>query len=191
MATTHPGVPREVDRYLVPAEKVMFLTRLHILTVAEPVGSAIAGLVVLALLQDYTPEGAPQAALMVVWLALAARAAWNVLEWYMQLFLATDRRLLLVHGVFNRQVDMMPVSKVTDMRYKRSWMGYILGYGKFYLESAGQDQALNVVRYVPHPDAIYRKINEILVIPAAQRTPFRPTPTGQSLPVHEPGQWWT
>jgi hypothetical protein len=191
MATTHPGVPREVDRYLVPAEKVMFLTRLHILTVAEPVGSAIAGLVLLALLQDYTPNGGSQRALMVVWLALAARAAWNVLEWYMQLFLATDRRLLLVHGVLNRQVDMMPVSKVTDMRYQRSWAGYVLGYGKFYLESAGQDQALNVVRYVPHPNAIYRKIQEILVIPAAQRTPFRPTPTGQSLPVHEPGQWWS
>lgn len=191
MATTHPGVPREVDRYLVPAEKVVFLTRLHILTVAEPVGSATAGLVVLALLQPKTPAGGPRTALMAAWLILAARAAWNVLKWYMRLFLATDRRLLLVHGVLNRQVDMMPVSKVTDMRYKRSWAGYLLGFGKFYLESAGQDQALNVVRFVPRPDAYYRKIQEILVIPAAQRTPFRPSPTGQSLPVHEPGQWWT
>jgi hypothetical protein len=188
---THPGVPREVDRYLVPAEKVQFLTRLHPLTMAGPVGLAVAGLVVLALLQPRTQPGNAQTVLIAAWLILAARAAWKVLEWYMQLFLSTDRRLLLVHGVFNRQVDMMPVSKVTDMRYKRSWAGYLLGYGKFFLESAGQDQALNVVKYVPHPDAIYRKIQEILVIPAAQRTPFRPTPTGQSLPVHEPGQWWS
>jgi hypothetical protein len=191
MATTHPGVPREVDRYLVPAEKVQFLTRLNILTIAGPVGLAVAGLVALALVQPKTPVGGPRTALMVAWLILAVRAGWQVLEWYMRLFLSTDRRLLLVHGVFNRQVDMMPVSKVTDMRYKRSWLGYIFGYGTFYLESAGQDQALSVVKYVPHPDAIYRKIQEILVIPSGQRTPFRPTPTGQSLPVHEPGQWWT
>jgi hypothetical protein len=186
----HPGVPREVDRYLVPAEKVMFLTRLNILTVAEPVGSAAVGLVALALVQQKTPHGAAQTALMVAWLVLAARAAWKVLEWYMQLFLATDRRLLLVHGVFNRQVDMMPVSKVTDMRYRRSWVGYVFGYGTFYLESAGQDQALSVVKWVPRPDAYYRKIQEILVIPA-KGGPLRPSPTGLSLPVHEPGQWWT
>ncbi len=191
MATTHPGVPREVDRYLVPAEKVMFLTRLHILTLTEPIVSAIAGLVLLALLQPVAPTGKLKTALMAAWLLIAARSAWKGLEWYMTLFLSTDRRLILVHGVFNRQVDMMPVSKVTDMRYVRSWTGYLFGYGRFHLESAGQDQALTLVKYVPHPDALYRKIQEILVMPSGQRTPFRPTPTGQSLPVHEPGQWWT
>lgn len=175
----------------MPAEKVVFLTRLHILTVAEPVGSAIVGLVALALLQPYADSRKAWLALTMAWLVIALRAAWKGLEWYMQLFLSTDRRLLLVHGVLNRQVDMMPVSKVTDMRYRRSWTGHVFGYGKFFLESAGQDQALNVVKWVPHPDAIYRKINEILVIPAGQRTPFRPAPTGQSLPVHEPGQWWS
>lgn len=191
MATTHPGVPREVDRYLVPAEKVIFLTRLHILTLAEPIASAIAGLVLLALLQPKVTSREAWLALTVLWLAVAVRTAWKALEWYMQLFLSTDRRLMLVHGVFNRQVDMMPVSKVTDMRYRRSWTGHVLGYGKFFLESAGQDQALNVIKWVPHPDAIYRMINEILVIPSGQRTSFRPAPTGLSLPVHEPGQWWT
>lgn len=191
MATSHPGVPREVDRYLVPAEKVAFLTRLHILTLAEPVGSAIVGLLLLAFLQPHATSRGAWVGLTLAWLLVALRAAWKGLEWYMQLFLSTDRRLLLVHGVFNRQVDMMPVSKVTDMRYVRSWIGYVFGYGKFHLESAGQDQALNVVKFVPHPDAIYRKIQEILVIPSAQRAPFRPQPTGQSLPVHEPGQWWT
>jgi hypothetical protein len=191
VATTHPGVPREVDRYLVPAEKVIFLTRLHILTLTEPVGLAVLGLILLGLVQPKVPTGSPRTVVMVTWLLIAARAAWKSLEWYMTLFLATDRRLILVHGVFNRQVDMMPVSKVTDMRYVRSWVGYLFGYGRFLLESAGQDQALTVVPWVPRPDAYYRKIQEVLLIPQGQRTPFRPAPTGQSLPVHEPGQWWS
>jgi hypothetical protein len=187
----HPGVPREVERYLVPAEKVKFLTRLNILTVAEPVISAAVGLVALAYVQRKMPDIGSQTWLMVAWLVLAARAVWKVLGWYMQLFLATDRRILLIHGVFNRQVDMMPVSKVTDMRYKRSWVGYVFGYGTFYLESAGQDQALSVVKWVPRPDAYYRRIQEILVIPSGKQTPPGPSHTGLSLPVHEPGQWWT
>ena len=69
--------------------------------------------------------------MVVAWLILFARAAWRYLEWYLKRFLATDKRLILVHGVLNRQVDMMPVTKVTDMRYVRSPAGHVFGYGKF------------------------------------------------------------
>ena len=47
---------------------------------------------------------------------------------------------------------MMPLIKVTDMSYNRSVPGRILGYGRFVMESAGQDQALREVNWVPDPD---------------------------------------
>jgi hypothetical protein len=53
---------------------------------------------------------------------------------------------------------MMPLLKVTDMSYVRSIPGQFLGYGKFVLESAGQDQALREVKWVPDPDQTYRDI---------------------------------
>ena len=44
---------------------------------------------------------------------------------------------------------MMPLAKVTDMSFQRTAVGQILGYGEFIVESAGQDQALRNVRFLP------------------------------------------
>jgi hypothetical protein len=53
---------------------------------------------------------------------------------------------------------MMPLAKVTDMSFQRSAMGRIFGYGEFILESAGQDQALNRVDYLPYPEQLYLEV---------------------------------
>ena len=57
-----------------------------------------------------------------------------------------------------RNVNMMPLAKVTDMTFQRSAWGRILGYGKFILESAGQDQALTNVDYLPYPEQLYLEV---------------------------------
>lgn len=193
MATSHSGVPREVDRYLVPAEKVIFITRLHIVTIIEPILTVVIGFVLFTMLSrrvESDNQGATRNMLFLLWLALVLRLAYKLVEWYFQVFLSTDKRLILVLGVLNRRVNMMPLGKVTDMRYDQSIPGRVVGYGKFVLESAGQDQALSVVNWVPNPDAIYRKINATLFTPQAGAVQ-RPTPTGAELPVQEPGQaWW-
>jgi hypothetical protein len=44
------------------------------------------------------------------------------------------------------------------MTYDRSLLGRLVGYGKFVLESAGQDQALSVIDHVPDADTHYRAI---------------------------------
>jgi hypothetical protein len=47
---------------------------------------------------------------------------------------------------------------VTDLSYNRSPLGRLLGYGEFVLESAGQDQAMHRVPWLPSPDELYRRI---------------------------------
>ncbi len=98
---------------------------------------------------------------------------------------------MLTLGILTRKVAMIPLGKVTDMRYDRPPMGQILGYASFVLESAGQDQAFRVVEYVPTPDLLYRRISEELFTPNARRTSDRPTPVAKALPVQEPNDpWW-
>ena len=70
----------------------------------------------------------------------------------------TDQRLLLIYGFIIRKVDMLPLSKVTDMTFRRSIVGRLLGYGTFVLESAGQDQALSDVHFIPDPNDTYLRI---------------------------------
>ena len=57
---------------------------------------------------------------------------------------------------------MMPLRKVTDMTYERSVLGRLLGYGEFIMESAGQDQALSRVPYLPRPDSLYLEVSQLL-----------------------------
>jgi hypothetical protein len=70
-------------------------------------------------------------------------------------FVITTERLLLTTGLLTRKVAMMPLSKVTDMSFQRSFGGRILGYGELIVESAGQNQALDHVPYIPYPEQLY------------------------------------
>ena len=48
------------------------------------------------------------------------------------------------------------------MSYVRSIPGQLLGYGRFIMESAGQDQAMRTVEWVPRPDETYRAICAVI-----------------------------
>jgi membrane protein YdbS with pleckstrin-like domain len=98
---------------------------------------------------------------------LTARLVWRLLQWREEWFVVTDRRLLLRSGIITRRVAMMPLIKVTDMSYSRPPVGRLLGYGQIVIESAGNDQALRRIRHLPHPDALYLDICELLFGPRA------------------------
>jgi uncharacterized membrane protein YdbT with pleckstrin-like domain len=155
-----PGV-QALERYVVPnEEKLVFVMRKHPVMLAEPVASAVLwGFLMIALVARFAqtfPAGVTVTVLL--WLAVAGRAVYYVLEWRASWFGSTQRRLMLTYGLFTRKVAMMPLEKVTDMSYNRSPAGQVFGYGEFVLESAGQEQALRSVTFVPNPDQVYRRL---------------------------------
>ncbi len=190
---SHPGIPAELDRYLTPAEKIVFRTRLHWIRIFGPWALFFGSLLALGFLDAVIPDNTPAVRdVLIIGLALVfVRALWRTFGWYREWFVGTDRRLMLTLGILTRKVAMIPVGKVTDMRYDRPPIGQILGYGSFVLESAGQDQAFREVEFVPNPDLLYRRISEELFTPDARRASDRPTPVAKALPVQEPNDpWW-
>ncbi|WP_277211821.1 PH domain-containing protein [Isoptericola croceus] len=192
---------RHLRRYVLDHERVVFASRLHWAALLEPVLTTVGAAIVLALLHQATGFGG----FWLLWLLPAGRLFVRWAEWYFQWFVATDKRLLLTHGFVIRKVAMMPMMKVTDMSYTRTPMGQLLGYGRFVMESAGQDQALSRVDYVPDPDATYRRLTDTIFFPtqAAKSAPERarttppaippsgarePRPTTAELPVVAPPQ---
>ena len=150
----------ELDRYLLDGERLVTAVHQHWGKVAEPVGSAVAGCI-FAFWVDARIDPALGLVSTIVWwawFAVVGRMAYKLAEWRHDWFVATDKRLLLFYGFITRKVSMMPLMKVTDMSYERSVPGRILGYGRFVMESAGQDQALREVNWVPEPDEHYRAI---------------------------------
>ncbi|GLY17431.1 PH domain-containing protein [Kineosporia rhizophila] len=185
-----PGVPKELDRYLVPSEQVVFLLRRHWVVLAEPFLTTLLGLIVLATISSQVGDSV-ETAFTLLWLLLLSRLIIVAWEWWLELVVATDKRLMLVHGVITRKVDIMPMSKVTDMRYDRTVTGQILGYGKFVMESAGQDQALGTINYIPDSDLHYQQISQLIFAPGEPRLVQRSGGGSSRVPVSEPEQaWW-
>ena len=160
MARPPTSPNRELDRYLLDGERLVTAVHQHWGKVAEPVASALASGALVLWVDAHIPArfGLVSTILWWAWFVVVGRAAYRVAEWRHDWFVATDKRLLLFYGFITRKVSMMPLSKVTDMSYTRSIPGRLLGYGRFVMESAGHDQALREVHWVPSPDANYRAI---------------------------------
>jgi membrane protein YdbS with pleckstrin-like domain len=167
-----PRLDRELERYLVEGETVIVAVRLHWFHLAREILVALAA-TAFAFWVDVKVSLSPGGQLLhnaslLFWWGAALWLLWRVLNWRRDWFVATDKRFLLFYGFIRRRVAMMPLLKVTDMTYDRSPLGRIVGYGKFMLESAGQDQALSVIDHVPDADTHYRAICTQLFGPNSQ-----------------------
>lgn len=166
---------RELDRYLVEGENVVTMVRQHWFSQIRPI-LVFVGLLFLATFVEAEAPRTRGGAMLAnfFWYAVLAGGAyllWRYLNWRHDWFVATDKRFLLFYGFLRRKVAMMPLTKVTDMTFDRSVMGRIVGYGTFLLESAGQDQALGHIEYVPNANRHYRAICTVLFGSDAPRDP--------------------
>jgi membrane protein YdbS with pleckstrin-like domain len=152
----------ELDRYLLTSETCVATVRRHWAVLLPQGGAvAVAWIAWLWVLSSFTSSYLSSVATFFfifsfLWIA------WMVVEWSIEMFAVTDKRVLLVSGLLYKRVAVMPLSKVTDMTYERSPLGRILGYGTFLMESAGQDQALSRIDFVRSPDRLYFQLSEEL-----------------------------
>jgi uncharacterized membrane protein YdbT with pleckstrin-like domain len=158
--------PREVDKYLLLHEREhqVITVRMHPAVLVSPVAIALAGLIAAVVLNG-TILKAQHFLMMLVWvgwLILFLRALWLAATWSIEYFVVTSQRMILTSGLLTRKVAMMPLNKVTDMSFQRSLGGRLFGYGEFILESAGQDQALRNIPFIPYPEQLYLEVCDLL-----------------------------
>lgn len=100
--------------------------------------------------------------LLVVLLVVLGWSLLQAGEWAVRFFVLTNKRIVVIEGIITTTVRSMPVSRLTDMAYRRSGVGRALNYGLFDVESAGQDQALKIMNYVPRPEYTNLQISHLL-----------------------------
>jgi uncharacterized membrane protein YdbT with pleckstrin-like domain len=147
--------PVSINKYLLPQEVQKAAVRQHPAVLIKPSAQALGGLLVVGVLTGTVISGVLSGILWIAWGVLLLRLIWKIFNWSVDYFVVTTERLLLTTGFLTRRVAMMPLTKVTDMSFKRSFPGRLLGYGEFIVESAGQDQALRNVEYIPYPEQLY------------------------------------
>ena len=152
--------PAEVAKYLLPNETCVAMVRRHPAVLLSASAQAVGGLLVAFLLTATLLRNHGLLIWIVwgLWGLLILRLIWEAVNWSVDYFVITSKRILLTSGVFTRNVAMMPLTKVTDMSFRRSFAGRMLGYGDFIVESAGQDQALRMIDHIPYPEDLYRRV---------------------------------
>jgi membrane protein YdbS with pleckstrin-like domain len=157
-------MPPEIKNKLAYTEQDSLGGQLHQATIYEPLITAVAALVALIVFLPRLPSGATAIAwfLFLLFFALLVRLSWKWFEWTHSLYFFTPYRIIYIHGIVTRKIAMLPITKVTDMRYDRTPGGQLLNYGLFIIESAGQEQALRELNFVPDPDQTYKQIQDWL-----------------------------
>jgi hypothetical protein len=175
LVTSRRVVPLEeqpsalVLRYLFPNEKFRGEWRRHPIELAKEIGIAALVTIGVGLLAGYLARvnaaDEISGVLVFLWLGVVVWAAWKIVDWWFDRFILTSKRVMVVSGVITRNVAMMPLQRVTDMKFVQSALGRVLNYGTFELESAGQDQVMRKIPHLPSPTELYVRIVEEMYEP--------------------------
>jgi uncharacterized membrane protein YdbT with pleckstrin-like domain len=157
-------------------ETVVLLLRQHVKVLIGPLIVlllVVAGAVVLA---TVIPAGGLQAgtrlAILIVAALIVARwVVWPYLKWWNEIYVLTNRRLVLREGVLNRSGHDMPLNRLTDVSFTHSLWQRMLGCGTLVVESAGERGQIRLTD-VPKVELVQRTLYRLA---DANRPAARPT----------------
>ena len=169
MSGPQPNQPRsararsDIKKYLLENEDVPVITRRHWAVLLEPGAKSLPVLVIggWLFLLDPANRLTSTVGLLLV-LGTLVYFGLRVAEWWMRHFIVSTRRVLLTSGVLVRTVTLLPLRRITDLTWQETLFGQVLGYGTFRFESAGQDQALRHLTYLPDARKLYHEVSDLL-----------------------------
>lgn len=160
-----PPVPRAVRPFLLSDEEDIITVQLSRALLLAPGAVALGGLLAavvanMALYFNHAAAPGPVYTMWLLWGAALAWAAYRWIEWRQTWFVVTGHRILLIHTkrIFRRDVTMLPIDKMRDVRLAQTIPGRICGYGTLDFASIGTERALDVVNFLPWPEWLYREI---------------------------------
>lgn len=149
-----------VSKYLLSHEREVITVRRHPAVLVSPSVLALMATVAAGVLTAAVLRGNESlvTAAWAVWLTLLVRLIWKAANWTGRFFVVTSQRIMLVSGVFSKKIEMLPLAKVTDMSFRRSFTGRLLGFGEFIIESAASNQELQIIDHLPYPEQLYLEV---------------------------------
>ena len=183
---------KDVEKYLLADERAVVATRRHWAVLIEPTLKFLPVFLIGAWLLLFDPENRVTSSVgLLVLVGALVYYGLRVGEWWMRHFIVSTRRVLLTSGVIVRTVTLLPLRRITDLTWQETLGGQLLGYGTFRFESAGQDQALRHLTYVPNAQVVYQDISALLFGrdyggPARHRTDHREPATADVRPPPGP-----
>jgi uncharacterized membrane protein YdbT with pleckstrin-like domain len=153
------------EQYLLPNERRVLRTRRHWAILVPNILLTIVILAVLVGVNTLIPAAGGVTAFVhsVLWYSLwvvLVRLALIMADWWDDLIIITDERILNVTGLFASRMKDTPIKKITDRDIRHSIVGNLLGYGTITIESAGH-ASLQRLRFVPEPLTVFEAIAKL------------------------------
>ena len=92
-------------------------------------------------------------------LLLAPFLWWQMLSWRSHMYVITNRRIIQLSGVINKDVLDSAIGKITDLRTHQSWVGRMFGFGDIEVLTASES-GKNEIRMIAQPLAFKRAMLE-------------------------------
>ncbi|MBD3783564.1 MAG: PH domain-containing protein [Micrococcales bacterium] len=158
------AMPRRVQnsllRQLAEGERIVIRTRQHPAVLVRPAVWPTAALLAYVWFDVGLHVAAPLLRLVGIALLVGlVRLAWAEADRRFRWIVVTNKRILKHEGVLDTSVPMMRLTKVTDMTFRRTLLGELAGFGTIIIESAGQQQAIRELTFLPEPEAVNAALN--------------------------------
>ncbi len=99
---------------------------------------------------------------LVVVAALVAWPVYDVLDWTHEILLVTNKRVLIMHGIFTVHRPSVKISSIGFSNCISGPVGDFFHYGTIDLDTPSQrDKALSNLEYVPHAYEVWRLILQL------------------------------
>jgi membrane protein YdbS with pleckstrin-like domain len=146
------------DRSLAVGEQSVEVLHPHWKTLVGPVLAAFVIVAALLVGEVVIPGGRDAAVerLAAAVLAIVLLMWWLIyplLRWRTTRYELTTRRMRLRTGVVARNGSDIPLSRITDVSFRKSPLDRLLGCGTLVVESAGEHAEI-ILRQVPHVERV-------------------------------------
>ncbi len=151
---------------LAEGEEVVFETRQHwfiplaqVMTELVLIGLLIAVAVVIPQAGWPIPNQLVYFGTTAIGIIVAFSAIGDVIRWQNEQYIVTDRRVLQMQGVINKNVLDSSLEKINDVQLYQSWIGRIFNYGDIEILTANEE-GINRMRAIRGPVEFKRTMQE-------------------------------
>jgi uncharacterized membrane protein YdbT with pleckstrin-like domain len=154
------------DRSMAVGEESIAVLHPHWKTIAGPVALA-AAVVALAVAGEALIPSGKDAAVERLVLAVVAiilvlwRLAYPILVWRTTVYELTTRRIRLRDGILTRNGRDIPLSRITDVSFRKGILDRFLDCGTLVVESAGEHGEL-ALSEIPHVEQVFATLFQLV-----------------------------
>ena len=141
-----------INSMLGENEKIILVTRQHGFVLFSSIAAEIfVTLIVLVSMSALTML----VSILAVWgfilvLVPLTIMTWDILTWNNHQYVVTNRRVIQIAGIFNKDVIDSSLEKVTDIKMTQSFLGRVFDYGDVEILTAS-DIGVNLFRRIGDP----------------------------------------